>query len=48
MAEEQKWEVSKSSKPLYPISQNSTPEEVIFPLPYTQASTLTEEFKSHA
>lgn len=37
----QKQEVSKSSKPLYPILQDTTPE-VIFPLPYTQAPALTK------
>lgn len=42
MAEEQKQEVSKSSKYLYPILQDSTPEEVIFPPPYTQAPVLPE------
>lgn len=42
MAGEQKWEVSKSSKPLYPILQDSTPKEVIFPLPYSQTPALAK------
>ena len=42
MTNEQKQEVSKSSKLLYPILQDGTPKEVIFPLPYTQTPALAK------
>lgn len=42
MAKEQKQTDPKPSKLLYPILQDSMPEEVIFPQSYTQTSALTE------
>ena len=41
MTEEQKWEISKSSKSLYLILQDSMPD-VFFPPLYTQTWVLAE------
>jgi hypothetical protein len=34
---EQKWGIPKHTAPLYPILQDSTPEDIVFPPPYTSA-----------